>query len=178
VGKSTKEMTRLRSRIGMVFQHFELYPHLTVLENVCLARVYVLKRPKSAAIAKARERLGRVGLPDKEDRHPVQPSGGQQQRVAIARALAADLVVMLFDEPTSARDPEMIGEVLSVMLELARDGMTMIVVTHEMGFATAAADRVAFMDNGSILEVSETQRFFDAPKSERARRFLSQILAH
>lgn len=178
VGKSAAEMTRLRARIGMVFQHFELYPHLTVLQNICLAQVHVLKRPREMAVAKARNLLARVGLPDKEDSYPAQLSGGQQQRVAIARALAVDPVAMLFDEPTSALDPEMIGEVLSVMLELAREGMTMVVVTHEMGFAKAAADRVVFMDKGSIVEISETKRFFEAPVSDRARRFLSQILAH
>jgi len=178
VGKSTAEMTRLRARIGMVFQHFELYPHLTALENICLAQIHVLKRGKEEARAKARALLARVGLPDKEDRYPAQLSGGQQQRVAIARALAVDPVAMLFDEPTSALDPEMIGEVLAVMLELAREGMTMVVVTHEMGFARGAANRIVFMDQGKILEVSEAKRFFEAPASERARRFLSQILAH
>jgi glutamate/aspartate transport system ATP-binding protein len=171
-------MTRLRARIGMVFQHFELYPHLTVLQNICLAQVYVLKRSKVDAQAKARALLARVGLPDKEGAYPAQLSGGQQQRVAIARALAMDPVAMLFDEPTSALDPEMIGEVLAVMLELARNGMTMIVVTHEMGFARKAADRVVFMDRGAIVETAPTQQFFDAPRAERAQLFLSRILSH
>lgn len=169
---------RMRSRVGMVFQHFELYPHLTVLENICLAPVHVLKRPRAEAEVKARALLARVGLADKEAAYPAQLSGGQQQRIAIVRALAMDPVAMLFDEPTSALDPEMIGEVLAVMLELAREGMTMIVVTHEMGFAKSAADRVVFMDKGTIVEIDETQAFFAAPRSERARLFLSRILAH
>ena len=162
----------------MVFQHFELYPHLTVLENICLAQIHVLKRSREAAQEKARGLLARVGLADKEAAYPSQLSGGQQQRIAIVRALAMDPVAMLFDEPTSALDPEMIGEVLAVMLELAREGMTMVVVTHEMGFAKAAADRVVFMDRGEIVEVAETARFFAEPASERARLFLSRILAH
>jgi glutamate/aspartate transport system ATP-binding protein len=178
VGDRVSDMTRLRARIGMVFQHFELYPHLTVLQNICLAQVHVLKRGKGDAQAKARALLARVGLSDKEGAYPAQLSGGQQQRVAIARALAMDPVAMLFDEPTSALDPEMIGEVLAVMLELARDGMTMIVVTHEMGFARKAADRVVFMDRGAIVETAPTQQFFDAPRAERARLFLSRILSH
>ena len=178
VGDRASDMTRLRARIGMVFQHFELYPHLTVLQNICLAPVHVLKRSKVEAQAKARALLARVGLPDKEGAYPAQLSGGQQQRVAIARALAMDPVAMLFDEPTSALDPEMIGEVLAVMLELARDGMTMIVVTHEMGFARKAADRVVFMDKGEIVETAPTQQFFDEPRAERAKLFLSRILSH
>ncbi len=173
-----REAAEMRARVGMVFQHFELYPHLTVLENICLAQIHVLKRTREVAQAKARTLLNRVGLAEKEGAYPAQLSGGQQQRIAIARALAMDPVAMLFDEPTSALDPEMIGEVLAVMLELAREGMTMIVVTHEMGFAKAAADRMVFMDKGSILEVTETRRFFDTPDSERARLFLSRILAH
>jgi len=172
------DLPKLRARVGMVFQHFELYPHLTVLENICLAQIYVLKRARKEAQAKARALLNRVGLAEKESAYPVQLSGGQQQRIAIVRALAMDPVAMLFDEPTSALDPEMIGEVLAVMLELAREGMTMIVVTHEMGFAKAAADRMVFMDKGCIVEISETKRFFEAPTSERARLFLSRILAH
>jgi glutamate/aspartate transport system ATP-binding protein len=178
VGDRASDMTRLRARIGMVFQHFELYPHLTVLQNICLAPVHVLKRSKVEARARARALLARVGLPDKEGAYPAQLSGGQQQRVAIARALAMDPVAMLFDEPTSALDPEMIGEVLAVMLELARDGMTMIVVTHEMGFARKAADRVVFMDKGAIVETAPTQQFFDEPRAERAKLFLSRILSH
>ena len=178
VGDRASDMTRLRARIGMVFQHFELYPHLTILQNICLAQVHVLKRSKGEAQAKARALLARVGLPDKEGAYPAQLSGGQQQRVAIARALAMDPVAMLFDEPTSALDPEMIGEVLAVMLGLARDGMTMIVVTHEMGFARKAADRVVFMDRGEIVETAPTEQFFEAPQAERARLFLSRILSH
>jgi glutamate/aspartate transport system ATP-binding protein len=172
------DMTALRARIGMVFQHFELYPHLTVIENICLAQIHVLKRSIGDAQAKARALLARVGLPEKENAYPAQLSGGQQQRVAIARALVMDPVAMLFDEPTSALDPEMIGEVLGVMLELARDGMTMIVVTHEMGFARKAADRVVFMDQGVIIETAATDDFFNAPRAERARCFLSRILSH
>ncbi len=178
VGNRASDMTKLRARIGMVFQHFELYPHLTVMENICLAPIHVLKRSSVDAKAKARALLARVGLPEKEKAYPPQLSGGQQQRVAIARALAMDPVAMLFDEPTSALDPEMIGEVLGVMLELARDGMTMIVVTHEMGFARKAADRVVFMDQGAIIETAPTQEFFNAPRAERARLFLSRILSH
>jgi glutamate/aspartate transport system ATP-binding protein len=173
-----REAAKMRARVGMVFQHFELYPHLTVLQNICLAQIHVLKRTRAEAQAKARALLNRVGLVEKEDVYPAQLSGGQQQRIAIVRALAMDPVAMLFDEPTSALDPEMIGEVLAVMLELAREGMTMIVVTHEMGFAKAAADRMIFMDNGSIVEITETERFFETPTSERARLFLSRILAH
>ncbi|WP_315756093.1 amino acid ABC transporter ATP-binding protein [Bradyrhizobium sp. SZCCHNRI2007] len=173
-----READRMRARVGMVFQHFELYPHLTVIENICLAPIHVLKRTRQEAQAKARALLARVGLSDKEAAYPAQLSGGQQQRIAIVRALAMDPIAMLFDEPTSALDPEMIGEVLAVMLELAREGMTMVVVTHEMGFAKAAADRIVFMDKGEILEVTETKRFFEAPKSERARIFLSRILGH
>jgi glutamate/aspartate transport system ATP-binding protein len=169
---------KLRARVGMVFQHFELYPHLSVLDNICLAQVHVLKRSRDEAVCKAEGLLKRVGLLDKKQSYPAQLSGGQQQRIAIVRALAMDPVAMLFDEPTSALDPEMIGEVLSVMTELAQEGMTMIVVTHEMGFAKAAADRMVFMDHGSIIEEAETERFFASPSSERARLFLSRILVH
>lgn len=176
--KRGREAAQVRARVGMVFQHFELYPHLTVLENICLAPVHVLRRTKGEAVEKAQALLERVGLADKRDAYPAQLSGGQQQRIAIVRALAMDPVAMLFDEPTSALDPEMIGEVLSVMLELAHDGMTMVVVTHEMGFAKAAADRVVFMDGGAIVEVASAEQFFDAPSSERARLFLSRILSH
>jgi glutamate/aspartate transport system ATP-binding protein len=178
VSDRASDMTSLRARIGMVFQHFELYPHLTVLQNICLAPVHVLKRSKMEVQARARALLARVDLPDKEGAYPAQLSGGQPQRVAIARALAMDPVAMLFDEPTSALDPEMIGEVLAVMLELARDGMTMIVVTHEMGFARKAADRVVFMDKGEIVETAPAQQFFEEPRAERAKLFLSRILSH
>lgn len=173
-----KEAAKLRARVGMVFQHFELYPHLSVLDNICLAQVHVLKRSRDEAVSKAQGLLERVGLLDKQQSYPTQLSGGQQQRIAIVRALAMDPIAMLFDEPTSALDPEMIGEVLAVMTELAQEGMTMIVVTHEMGFAKAAADRMVFMDKGAIVEEAETDHFFAAPSSERARLFLSRILVH
>jgi glutamate/aspartate transport system ATP-binding protein len=162
----------------MVFQHFELYPHLTVLENISLAPIKVQKRPREQAAARGLALLDRVGLKDKADRYPANLSGGQQQRVAIARSLAMDPIAMLFDEPTSALDPEMISEVLDVMVDLAREGMTMMVVTHEMGFARRVADRVIFMDRGEILEDTPTGAFFDAPRTERARLFLSKILNH
>ena len=178
VGDRKTNLPKLRSRIGMVFQSFELYPHMTVTENICLAQVKVLKRSKDAAVARAHELLQRVGLIDHAEKHPGNLSGGQQQRVAIARALAMDPIAMLFDEPTSALDPEMINEVLDVMVGLAQDGMTMMVVTHEMGFARKVADRVVFMDQGRIVEDAPTDAFFAAPKSERARLFLSKILQH
>jgi glutamate/aspartate transport system ATP-binding protein len=178
VGDRKTDLTRLRSRIGMVFQHFELYPHLTVRDNITLAPRHVLGRSRDEAIGKAEALLARVGLADKADRFPGQLSGGQQQRVAIARALAMDPIAMLFDEPTSALDPEMINEVLDVMTELAADGMTMMVVTHEMGFARRVAHRVLFMDGGQILEEAPTTTFFAAPRSDRARSFLSKILQH
>jgi glutamate/aspartate transport system ATP-binding protein len=178
VGDRKTDLPKLRARIGMVFQGFELYPHMTVTENICLAQVKVLKRSKAAAVARARELLDRVGLIDHAEKHPGNLSGGQQQRVAIARALAMDPIAMLFDEPTSALDPEMINEVLDVMVGLAQDGMTMIVVTHEMGFARKVADRVVFMDQGLIVEDAPTDAFFAAPSSERARVFLSKILQH
>jgi glutamate/aspartate transport system ATP-binding protein len=177
-GCTRADLTRLRARIGMVFQHFELYPHLTVLENICLAPVHVLKRNRNDAADQARILLARVGLPGKEDVYPQKLSGGQQQRIAIARALAMNPVAMLFDEPTSALDPEMVGEVLDVMQELARNGMTMIVVTHEMGFARRAADRITFMDAGRVLEIQKAEDFFRTPETERARTFLSRILSH
>ena len=167
---------RVRARVGMVFQHFELYPHLTVLENVCLAQIHVLKRSRDEAQEKARSLLRRVGLADKEASYPAQLSGGQQQRIAIVRALAMDPVAMLFDEPTSALDPEMIGEVLAVMLELAREGLTMVVVTHEMGFAREVADRVLFMADGALIEEGTPEEIFDNPKSDRLKDFLSKIL--
>ncbi len=171
-------LTSLRSRIGMVFQHFELYPHLTVRDNLCLAQQKVLKRSRDEAVAKTVALLERVDLAEHIDKHPGELSGGQQQRVAICRALAMDPVAMLFDEPTSALDPEMINEVLDVMVGLAKDGMTMMVVTHEMGFARKVADRVVFMDEGRIVEDRDTDTFFSAPESARAQDFLSKILNH
>jgi len=162
----------------MVFQHFELYPHMDVLANICLAQRHVLRRPSTEAEVRARILLDRVGLADKANAYSSELSGGQQQRVAIARALAMDPIAMLFDEPTSALDPEMISEVLEVMVSLAREGMTMIVVTHEMGFARAVADRIVFMHEGRIVEARPTADFFRQPESERARLFLSKILAH
>ena len=171
-------LTALRSRIGMVFQHFELYPHMTVLENLCLAQEKVLKRSRAEAVARSEKLLARVGMADHAKKHPSQLSGGQQQRIAIARSLAMDPIAMLFDEPTSALDPEMIKEVLDVMVELAREGMTMMVVTHEMGFARKVADRVIFMDEGAIIEDRPTAEFFDNPDSDRAKDFLSKILNH
>lgn len=171
-------LPRLRARVGMVFQHFELFPHLSVTDNLTLAQRKVLGRPKAEAARRGLELLDRVGLSAHARKYPGQLSGGQQQRVAIARALAMDPIVMLFDEPTSALDPEMVGEVLDVMVELAREGMTMMVVTHEMGFARKVADRVVFMDRGEIVEDDRKDTFFDRPRSERAQQFLSKILAH
>ncbi len=170
----------LRARVGMVFQHFELFPHLSVLDNLTLAPVQVLKRPLAEARTKGLQLLARVGLEGHAHKHPGQLSGGQQQRVAIARALAMDPQVMLFDEPTSALDPEMVSEVLEVMVQLAREGMTMLCVTHEMGFARQVASRVIFMDQGRIVEDCASTPFFDEPaqRSERARQFLSRILRH
>jgi glutamate transport system ATP-binding protein len=173
-----RELARMRSRVGMVFQSFNLFAHRTILDNVTLGPTKVLGQKRGQAEARARELLARVGIADKADRLPRQLSGGQQQRAAIARALAMDPVLMLFDEPTSALDPEMISEVLDVMRSLAATGMTMIVVTHEMGFARSAADRVAFMADGRILEIAPPGEFFGAPKSERARDFLARILQH
>jgi ABC-type polar amino acid transport system ATPase subunit len=161
-----------------VFQSFELFPHLTVLSNVAIAQVKVLKRSRAAAEEKARTLLARVGLSSHIAKYPAQLSGGQQQRVAIARALALDPKVMLFDEPTSALDPEMVNEVLEVMTGLARQGMTMVCVTHEMGFARNVANRVLFMDEGEIVETAEAAKFFDAPQSDRAKAFLAKILRH
>jgi glutamate/aspartate transport system ATP-binding protein len=172
------ELRRLRTRIGMVFQGLELYPHLTALDNICLAPRVVLDRNREEAEERAMSLLARVGLTDHASKFPAQLSGGQQQRVAIARSLAMDPIVMLFDEPTSALDPEMIKEVLDVMTDLARDGMTMIVVTHEMGFARRVADRIIFMDEGEIVETRSPAEFFSAPESDRARAFLSKILDH
>lgn len=170
------ELDAVRAEIGMVFQQFNLFPHLTVLDNICLAQRKVRGRSKSEAQAVARSQLERVGIPDKADSYPRQLSGGQQQRVAIARSLAMDPKAMLFDEPTSALDPEMIKEVLDVMLELAAGGMTMVVVTHEMGFAKAAADRVVFMDQGLIVETGPPDQVFENPIEERTKAFLRQIL--
>ncbi|AVH55512.1 MULTISPECIES: amino acid ABC transporter ATP-binding protein [Streptomyces] len=173
-----RALAKLRSDVGMVFQSFNLFPHMTVLENVALAPTRVRGRKKEDAEQRARELLGRVGLADQAVKYPAQLSGGQQQRVAIARALAMDPKVMLFDEPTSALDPEMINEVLEVMRQLAGEGMTMVVVTHEMGFARASAHRVVFMDSGRIVEDRTPEEFFTAPESDRAKDFLSKILEH
>ena len=176
VGDPKTNLPKLRARIGMVFQHFELFPHLSVMRNLSLAQIKVLGRDPKAADEKGRKLLERVGLSAHADKFPGQLSGGQQQRVAIARALAMDPIAMLFDEPTSALDPEMINEVLDVMVALAKDGMTMIVVTHEMGFARKVANRVVFMDKGEIVEDAPTADFFGKPRSERAQVFLSKIL--
>jgi ABC-type polar amino acid transport system ATPase subunit len=172
------DAAKLRANVGMVFQSFNLYPHMTVMENIALAPIKVKGLTKSAAEKIAGELLDRVGIPDKADAYPANLSGGQQQRVAIARALAMKPKVMLFDEPTSALDPEMINEVLEVMTALARDGMTMVVVTHEMGFARRVAHRVVFMDQGQIIEANQPEKFFAAPESPRAQQFLSKILSH
>jgi len=173
-----KEINRIRAEIGMVFQQFNLFPHLTVLRNVTLAQEKVRKRSKNEAEEIARAQLERVGIPEKADNFPAQLSGGQQQRVAIARALAMDPKIMLFDEPTSALDPEMIKEVLDVMLGLADEGMTMCVVTHEMGFGRAAANRIVFMDEGQIVEMAPPDELFDNPVHDRTKLFLSKILVH
>ena len=171
-----KNIEAIRSEVGMVFQSFNLFPHLTVLQNITLAPVWVRKKSKTEAEAKAMELLERVGIPEQADKFPGQLSGGQQQRVAIARALAMEPKIMLFDEPTSALDPEMIKEVLDAMVNLAKAGMTMIVVTHEMGFAKEVADEVIFMDEGMIVEKAATKEFFANPKNDRTKLFLSQIL--
>ncbi len=173
-----RELTRLRAEVGMVFQSFNLFPHRTVLDNITLAPMRVRRQPRAQAQERARELLERVGLADQAFKRPPQLSGGQAQRVAIARALAMDPKIMLFDEPTSALDPEMINEVLDVMKSLAAEGMTMLVVTHEMGFARSVADRVVFMDAGQIVEEAPPAQFFSAPDSERARDFLSKVLSH
>jgi glutamate/aspartate transport system ATP-binding protein len=178
VGDPKTNLPKLRSHVGMVFQHFELFPHLTITQNLCLAQEHVLGRSRDEATQKGLALLDRVGLKAHADKHPGQLSGGQQQRVAIARALAMDPYCMLFDEPTSALDPEMINEVLDVMVELAQEGMTMMVVTHEMGFARKVAHRVIFMDQGQIIEDAGKDEFFGAPRSERAQQFLSKILNH
>ena len=178
VGAADTNLNKLRSHIGMVFQNFELFPHLSVLQNICLAQEKVLNRSNDESVQRAHALLTRVGLANQAQKYPAQLSGGQQQRVAIARGLAMDPVVMLFDEPTSALDPEMINEVLDVMVQLAQEGMTMMVVTHEMGFAKRVADRVIFMDEGQIVEDEKTETFFSNPKSDRAKDFLSKILNH
>ena len=171
-------LTKLRAEIGVVFQQFHLYPHMTALGNVTLAPTQVRKMDKQEAQKLGREKLVRVGLDDKADSYPAQLSGGQQQRVAIARGLAMSPKIMLFDEPTSALDPEMIGEVLDVMIQLAKEGMTMCVVTHEMGFARQVAHRVIFMDEGQIVEAGKPDQFFDNPRTDRAAQFISKILTH
>lgn len=173
-----KNIEQIRREVGMVFQHFNLFPHLTVLENCTLAPIWVRKMPKEEADKIAMGFLERVKIPEQAGKYPGQLSGGQQQRVAIARSLCMNPKIMLFDEPTSALDPEMIAEVLDVMVELALDGMTMLCVTHEMGFAKKVANRVIFMDEGEIIEENEPQAFFNNPQNERTREFLSQILAH
>jgi glutamate/aspartate transport system ATP-binding protein len=171
-------LPKLRARVGMVFQHFELFPHLRIIDNLCLAQQKVLGRSHDEAAARGIKLLERVGLKDYPGKFPAELSGGQQQRVAIARALAMDPIAMLFDEPTSALDPEMISEVLDVMVDLAREGMTMMVVTHEMGFASKVAHRVIFMDKGEIVEDASKSDFFAKPRSDRAQKFLSKILSH
>jgi ABC-type polar amino acid transport system ATPase subunit len=173
-----KDIDAVRSEVGMVFQSFNLFPHLTIIKNLMLAPRLVRKSSKSEAHDTAMKYLERVKIPEQADKYPSQLSGGQQQRVAIARALCMNPLVMLFDEPTSALDPEMISEVLDVMTDLAQEGMTMIVVTHEMGFARKVADLVVFMDNGEIVESNPPKEFFDNPKNERTKLFLSQILTH
>jgi glutamate/aspartate transport system ATP-binding protein len=178
VGHKGANLNRLRSRIGMVFQHFELFPHMSVTENLNLGQIKVLGRSREEADTKSAALLKRVGLEAHASKFPGQLSGGQQQRVAIARGLAMDPIAMLFDEPTSALDPEMINEVLDVMVELALEGMTMMVVTHEMGFARRVAHRVIFMDQGEIVEDAPKEEFFGSPRSERAQVFLSKILQH
>jgi len=178
VAAKNTDLPRLRSRIGMVFQNFELFPHMSVTDNINLGQIKVLGRSREAASAKSLKLLERVGLQEQALKYPGQLSGGQQQRVAIARALAMDPIAMLFDEPTSALDPEMINEVLEVMVKLAQEGMTMMVVTHEMGFARKVAHRVVFMDEGRIVEDAKKEDFFGSPRSDRAQQFLSKILHH
>jgi len=179
VTSKATNLSELRSRVGMVFQHFELFPHLSITENLTLAQIKVLKRSKEEAVEKGMRLLDRVGLKSQAAKYPGQLSGGQQQRVAIARALAMDPIVMLFDEPTSALDPEMVNEVLDVMVQLAKEGMTMMVVTHEMGFARSVANRVIFMDEGAIVEDVTKNEFFEKPeeRSDRAKYFLSKIIS-
>ena len=178
VSSPKTNLPKLRARVGMVFQNFELFPHLTITENLTLGQVKVLGRSKDEAIVRGLKYLDRVGLIEQKDKHPGQLSGGQQQRVAIARALSMDPICMLFDEPTSALDPEMVNEVLDVMVGLAKEGMTMMCVTHEMGFARKVANRVIFMDKGNIVEDATKDDFFGTPRSERAQQFLAKILHH
>jgi len=178
VGDSKTDLPKLRAHVGMVFQHFELFPHLSIKENLSLAQIKVLGRGKAEALERGLKLLDRVGLTEQKDKFPGQLSGGQQQRVAIARALSMDPICMLFDEPTSALDPEMINEVLDVMVQLAKDGMTMMVVTHEMGFARKVAHRVIFMDQGKIVEDAKKEDFFGKPRSELEQLFMSKILQH
>jgi ABC-type polar amino acid transport system ATPase subunit len=178
LGAGKDSVSRIRARVGMVFQQFNLFPHLTILQNLTLGPTVALGKSKQEADAMAMAYLERVRIPEQAHKRPAQLSGGQQQRVAIARSLCMQPRIMLFDEPTSALDPEMINEVLDVMVGLAEDGMTMIVVTHEMGFARKVADRMVFMDHGEIVEVGPSQAFFTSPKSERCQRFLDQILRH
>ncbi|MBD0020928.1 MULTISPECIES: amino acid ABC transporter ATP-binding protein [Gordonia] len=173
-----KDLAALRADVGMVFQSFNLFAHKTILDNVTLAPVKVRKKSKADATTRALELLERVGIASQKDKYPAQLSGGQQQRVAIARSLAMEPKIMLFDEPTSALDPEMVNEVLDVMVALAKEGMTMLVVTHEMGFARKAADRIIFMADGAVVEDTDPESFFTAPKSDRAKDFLSKILGH
>ncbi len=178
LGDPATDITKLRAEVGMVFQQFNLYPHMTALQNITLAPIKVRRQVPAEAERIARDLLTKVGIPEKADHYPAQLSGGQQQRVAIARALAMQPKIMLFDEPTSALDPEMINEVLDVMVNLAKEGMTMIVVTHEMGFARKVAHRIIFMDEGRIVEQGDPQAFFANPQEERTRTFLSKILVH
>jgi ABC-type polar amino acid transport system ATPase subunit len=178
LSSSKTNIAKLRAEVGMVFQQFNLYPHKTALENIILAPIRVRKQSRDKAVGIAKDLMNKVGIPDKLNSYPAQLSGGQQQRVAIARALAMQPKIMLFDEPTSALDPEMINEVLEVMTNLAREGMTMIVVTHEMGFARRVSTRIIFMDEGQILEDESPELFFTRPKNERTRFFLSKILTH
>ena len=178
MGDPKTDLPKLRARVGMVFQNFELFPHLKIVDNLTLGQIKVLNRGREEAIERGLKLLDRVGLIAQKDKFPGQLSGGQQQRVAIARALSMDPICMLFDEPTSALDPEMINEVLDVMVQLAKEGMTMMVVTHEMGFARKVAHRVIFMDQGKIVEDAKKEDFFGKPRSERAQQFLSKILHH
>ncbi len=178
LGEKGVNINEVRREVGMVFQQFNLFPHLTALENITIAQRLVRKRGKDEAVEVAKKQLDRVGIPEKADSYPRQLSGGQQQRVAIARSLAMNPKIMLFDEPTSALDPEMINEVLDVMLALAKEGMTMVVVSHEMGFARAAADRMVFMDEGEVVEVATPEDLYNNPQHDRTKLFLSKILSH